>query len=108
MTGDADLDISRLIEVLNLGGTNTSLTKNQLAEISGNLNISSDELDIIFGVLDHDNDGVITVDDLRSQLEEDSVSGSSQCSSTPKAHRRKSDLPFSPSDLSRLSEEWLV
>ncbi|XP_041366596.1 ras and EF-hand domain-containing protein homolog isoform X2 [Gigantopelta aegis] len=108
MTGDADLDVSRLIEILNLGGANTSLTRDQLAEVSGNLNISSDELDIIFDVLDHDNDGVITVEDLRTQLEDDSLSGSSQCSSTPKARKnvkRRTDLPFKPSDLSLLSEE---
>ncbi|XP_046373464.2 ras and EF-hand domain-containing protein homolog isoform X3 [Haliotis rufescens] len=61
-------EINKLCGALNLHDLNQSITKEQLADISQVLRLSSDELDIIFDALDHDNKGHITLEDLRFEI----------------------------------------
>lgn len=61
-------EINKLCGALNLHDLNQSITKEQLADISQVLRLSSDELDIIFDALDHDNKGHITLEDLKFEI----------------------------------------
>ncbi|XP_067655761.1 ras and EF-hand domain-containing protein homolog isoform X4 [Haliotis asinina] len=61
-------ELNQLCGALKLHDPNQSITKEQLADISQVLRLSSDELDIIFDALDHDHKGHITLDDLKFEI----------------------------------------
>ncbi|KAK3610932.1 hypothetical protein CHS0354_022199 [Potamilus streckersoni] len=68
-----DFESKRLLDLIKADAALTSsddviITRKSLANLSGELNLSSQELDIIFSALDSDDDGVITAKDIRLQV----------------------------------------
>lgn len=88
------------------GQGSESYTRESFREIAERMNLSSEELDIMFSALDSDGDGIITQSDL--------ICESPRLNSTP-VHRKPDTSenykhPFKDiaSDFRVLSMEWLV
>ena len=103
-----ELDTTKLLELITSESAQAPdkeirLTKKSLSKISPDLNLTAQEIDIIFAALDSDDDGVITSTQLRNKIE----NGVEQLvferdPGEPYGVRELSD------DLSLLGSEWLV
>lgn len=68
-----ELDASKLLELITADEATESdvkITRNSLSKISEDLNLTEEELDIIFTALDSDEDGIITSTELRQKSHE--------------------------------------
>ncbi len=92
--GYVPFEIDKLCGALSLNDSNKSITRDQLTEISQALNFSADELDIIFGALDHTGKGHITVDDLKVDIAGDRKS-------TP--NKKRNNIPVTSSSSPRMT-----
>ena len=103
-----ELDTSKLLDIITSESTQAPdkeirITRRSLAKISPDLNLTQQEIDIIFAALDSDDDGVITSTQLRRKIEN---------GVDPLVFERNPDEPYGVAelsdDLSRLGPEWLV
>ena len=72
--GSVELDTAKLLDLITSDNPDTpdkeiKITKRGLTRLSSGLNLTPNEIDIIFSALDSDDDGVITSSQLRDKIE---------------------------------------
>jgi len=98
-----ELDASQLLEIITADDISNSLeaevkiSRQNLADISQDLNLSEVELDIIFSALDSDEDGYITSSELRHKVQSKPTLVFEKC---------PEELSTLGEDLSMLRGEW--
>ena len=103
-----ELDATKLLELMtaddnkSVDDTDVRITRKSLSKIKKDLNLTEEELDIIFKALDSDEDGIITASELREKSHSENFMVFEKCPDEVEV------LPELSEDLTLLDADWSV